>query len=175
MLLSKSTFFPRIFYSKFSFQSFLRCLLVLERNVESIERPGVFLFSRSFGLKIKQFTSHSLKEETLISRIFPRDEGCAVNRILIKEINTILKCKCAFHRFNLLTEQEQGWAKNNETFHPSLFYRNKLHLIQKGNTKPSESIITATERRRKYWSKYPFQRDNKYNLFMKSYKMAVSL
>ena len=72
-----------------------------------------------------------------------------MNRILIKEINTILKCKCAFHRFNFI-EQEQGWTKNNDTLDPSLFYQNKLRLIQKGNIKLSEyanniSIITATE------------------------------
>ena len=66
--------------------------------------------------------------------------------MLIKEINTILKCKCAFHSFNFI-EQEQGWTDNNDTLDPSLFYHDKLHLIQKGNIKLSESIITATEDR----------------------------
>ena len=62
---------------------------------------------------------------------------------LIKEINTILKCKCAFHSFNLIG-QEQGWTNDNDMLDLSLFYHEKLHLIQKGNIKLSESIITAT-------------------------------
>ena len=67
-----------------------------------------------------------------------------MNRILIKEINTILKCRCVFHRFNSI-EQEQGWTGNNDALDPSLFYQDKLHLIEKENIKLSESIITGTE------------------------------
>ena len=69
-----------------------------------------------------------------------------MNRMLIKEINTILKCKCAFHSFDFI-EQEQGWIDNNDTLDPSLFYHDKLHLIRKGNIKLSESSIAATEDR----------------------------
>ena len=67
-----------------------------------------------------------------------------MNTILIKEINAILKCKCTLHSFNFI-EQKESWTDNNETLDPSLFYHDKLHLIQKGNIKLSESIITATE------------------------------
>ena len=67
-----------------------------------------------------------------------------MNTILIKEINAILKCKCTLHSFNFI-EQKECWADNNETLDPSLFCHDKLHLIQKGNIKLSESIITATE------------------------------
>ena len=38
-----------------------------------------------------------------------------------------------------------GWADNYGKFDPSLFYQNKLHLIQKRKIMVSESIITATE------------------------------
>ena len=69
-----------------------------------------------------------------------------MNRMLIKEINTILKCKCTFHSFDFI-EQEQGWIDNNDTLDPSLFYHDKLHVILKGNIKLSESIITAAEDR----------------------------
>ena len=67
-----------------------------------------------------------------------------VTGMLIKEINTLLQCKCVFHSFNFI-EQEQDWTNNNDTLDPSLFYHDKLHLIQKGNIKLSdESIITAS-------------------------------
>ena len=42
-------------------------------------------------------------------------------------------------------EQEQGWTDNNEALDHSLFCQDKLDLIQKGNIKLSESIVTATE------------------------------
>ena len=86
----------------------------------------------------------SPKIEIFIFGILPRDKYYSVNRILIKEINTILKCKCPFHRFNII-EQEPGWTENNDTLDLSLFYQDKLHLIQKENIRLSESIITATE------------------------------
>ena len=38
-----------------------------------------------------------------------------------------------------------GWADNYGKLDPSLFYQNKLHLIQKRKIMVSESIITATE------------------------------
>ena len=53
------------------------------------------------------FRNRSSKIKIFISGILPRDECYSVNRMLIKEINTILKCKCAFHRFNF-AEQERG-------------------------------------------------------------------
>ena len=83
-------------------------------------------------------------DKIFISGILPRDECYSMNRLLIKEINTILKCKCAFHCFDFI-EQGQGWTENNETFDPSLFCPDQLDLIQKGNIQLSESIITATE------------------------------
>ena len=83
------------------------------------------------------FRNRSPKVKIFISGILPRDECYSVNRILIKEINIILKCKCTFHRFNFI-KQEQGWTDNNDTLDPSQFYQDKLHLIQKGNMKLSE-------------------------------------
>ena len=90
------------------------------------------------------FQNRSSKIKIFISGILPRDERYSVNRMLIKEINAILKCQCALHSFNFI-EQEQGWTDNNDMLDPSLFYHHKQHLIQKGNIKLSESIITATE------------------------------
>ena len=94
--------------------------------------------------------------------------------MLIKEINTILKCKWAFHSFNFI-EQEQGWTDNNDTLDTSLFYHDKLHLIQKGNIKLLESIITAAEDRNigqnTHFNKMP---NKKHNQFIKTYKMTAS-
>ena len=53
------------------------------------------------------FRNRSSKIKILISRILPRDESYSKNRMSIKEINTTLKCKCTFHRFNFI-EKEQG-------------------------------------------------------------------
>ena len=96
-----------------------------------------------------------------------------MNRMLIKEINTILKCKCTFHSFNFI-EQEQGWT-DNDTLDPKLFYHDKLHLIQKRNIKLSESIITAKEDRNigqnTHFNKMS---SKKHNQFIKTYKMAAS-
>ena len=97
-----------------------------------------------------------------------------MNRILIKEINIILKCKFAFHRFNFI-EPEQGWTDNNDVLDPSLFYQYNLHLIQKGNIKLSESIITAIEDANIGQNTFFNEMTNKkHNLFMKTYKMGVS-
>ena len=97
-----------------------------------------------------------------------------MNRISIKEIDTILKCKCAFHRFNFI-EQEQGWTDNNNILDPSLFYHDKLYLIQKGNIKLSESVITATEDRNIGQNTHLNKMSNKkHNQFIKTYKMAAS-
>ena len=100
-----------------------------------------------------------------ITIFISRDECYSVNRMLIKEINTL-------HSFNFI-EQEQGWTDNNDTLDPSLFYHDKLHLIQKGNIKLSESIITATEDRNigqnTHFNKMSNKKHNQ-----KTYKMAAS-
>ena len=120
------------------------------------------------------FSKRSSKIKIFIFGILPRDECCSVSRMLIKEINTILKCKCAFHSFNFI-EQEQGRTDNNDTLDLSLFYHNKLDLIQKGNIKLSESVITATEDanidQNTHLNKMSIK---KHNQFIKTYKMAVS-
>ena len=94
--------------------------------------------------------------------------------MLIKEIITILKCKCALHSVNFI-EQEEDWTDNNGTLDPSLFCHDKLHLIQKGNIKLSESIITATKDRNIGQNTHLNKMSNKkHNQFIKTYKMAAS-
>ena len=62
------------------------------------------------------------------------------------------------HSFNFI-EHTQRWTNSKDTLDPSLLYHDKLHQLQKGNIKLSESIITATED--KHWSKHSFQQDVK--------------
>ena len=120
------------------------------------------------------FRNRLPKVKIFISGILPRDECYSVNRILIKEINAILKCKCAFYRFNFI-EQEQGWTDNNDALDPSLFHQDKLHLIQKGNMKLSESIMTATEDANIGENTlFNEMANKKHNQFMKTYTMGVS-
>ena len=120
------------------------------------------------------FWNRSPKVKIFISGILPRDECYSVNRLFIEEINTILKCKCAFHRFNFI-EQEQGWTDNNDALDHSLFYQDKLHLIQIESIKLSQWIKTATEDVN-IGQNTPFNEmtNKKHNQFTKTYKMAVS-
>ena len=74
--------------------------------------------------EMRLIQNRSSKIKIFIFGILPRDECYSVNKMLIKEINTILKCECALHSFNLI-EQEQGWTDNNNTLDPSLFYHDK--------------------------------------------------
>ena len=62
----------------------------------------------------------------------------------------------------------------NNTLAPSLFYHEKLHLIQKGNIKLSESIITATEDRNIGQNTHLNKSNKKHNQFIKTYKMVAS-
>ena len=74
------------------------------------------------------FQDRSPKVKIFISEILSRDECYSTDRLLKKEINTILEYKCTFHRINYI-EQEHGSTDNNDTLDPSLFYQDKLYLI----------------------------------------------
>ena len=132
------------------------------------------MFNRYWRLFSKSLIQISLSHRNHSSGILPTDECYSVNRILMKEINAILKCKCAFYSLNFV-QQEKGWTDNNDTFDTSLFYHDKLYLIQNGNIKLSESIITATEDtnigQNTLFNKMT---SKKRNQFMKTYEMAVS-
>ena len=62
---------------------------------------------------------------------------------------------------------------NNNTLDPSLFFYDKLHLIQKGNIKLSESIITVIEDRNISQNTHFNNMSNKKHQFIKTFKMAV--
>ena len=120
------------------------------------------------------FRNRSPKVKIFISGNPPRDEYYSVNWILIREINTIVKYKCAFYRFSFIGK-EQGWIDNNNKFDLSHFYEDKLHLIHKGNIKLSESIITSKKDtnigQNTLFNEMAYK---KHNQLMEAYKTTVS-
>ena len=74
--------------------------------------------------------------------LIPRDERCSVNKVLIKDINRILKYLCLKHDF-LYIEKRNGWTLPNSDLDPSLVFRDSLHLIKEGNVKFAKFIINS--------------------------------
>ena len=70
----------------------------------------------------------------------PGDESWSVNRIIIKEINDLLNYKCSRNIF-LFVEQCNGWTQENRSLDYSLFYKDSLHLLEKGNTKRAKFTL----------------------------------
>ena len=76
--------------------------------------------------------------------LIPRDECWSVNRVLINEVNKILKYQCNIKGF-VFIYQDHGWAFANGSFDCSLFYKDLLHLMEQGNVKLAKSItLTIT-------------------------------
>ena len=71
-----------------------------------------------------------------------RDESWSVNRVLIKDINRILKYLCLKHDFAYI-DQSNGWTLPNGDLDPSLFFRDSLHLVKEENVKHAKSIINS--------------------------------
>ena len=64
-----------------------------------------------------------------ICGLIPRDEGWSVNRVLINEVNEILK-QCNINGFAFIF-LDHGWTFANGSLDCSLFYKDMLHLIEK--------------------------------------------
>ena len=77
-----------------------------------------------------------------ICGLVPRDEGWSVNRVLINEVDEILKHQCNINGFAFIF-QDHGWTFANGSLDCSLFYKDMLHLIEKGNVKLAKSIILS--------------------------------
>ena len=63
-----------------------------------------------------------------------RDESWSENRVLIKDVNRTLKYLCLKLDFSFI-DQSNGWTLANGHLDPSLFFRDSLHLIEKGYAK----------------------------------------
>ena len=61
--------------------------------------------------------------------LIPHDECWSVNRVIINEVNEILKHQCNINGFAFIF-QDHGWTFANGSHDCSLFYKDLLHLIQ---------------------------------------------
>ena len=90
------------------------------------------------------FKNQSSNPNIFICGLLPRDESFSINRLIINEVNDLLKSKRfvrSFHFINL----NNGWTLNNGTLDFSLFYSDALHLVEKGNLKLGKSILKAID------------------------------
>ena len=85
---------------------------------------------------------NSSSVNVFICRLIPRDDSWSVNRVLIKDVNRILKYLCLKHDFSYI-DQSNGWTLPNGDLDPSLFFRDSLHLLKEGNVKLGKLIINS--------------------------------
>ena len=101
-----------------------------------------------------------------IGGILPPDASWSINRVLIKEVNEILKEKC-FKLFFIYISYDSCWTAANGSLNPDLFFLDNVHLVEKGNLKLAESIFSSIGNCNRVTC-------NKQKQFLISYKMAVS-
>ena len=77
-----------------------------------------------------------------ICGFIPRHDSWSVNRVLIKDVNRILKYFCLKYDFSFI-DQSNYWTLPNGDLDPSLFFRDSLHLIEEGNVKLAKVIINS--------------------------------
>ena len=121
---------------------------------------GVLKIARSF--KINYSCANAI-----ICAILPHNGSCSVNRVSIKKVNQILKLECHESSYTFVS-YDSGWTPAHGSFNADLYYSDRLHLVEKGNLKLSESIFNLIE------VSNDFICCNHNNKFGKSYKMAVS-
>ena len=65
--------------------------------------------------------------------ILPRDDTSSINRLLMKEINNILKSSCSVNHI-IFIDQDENWIQMSVSLKLDLFYLAKLHLVEKGSS-----------------------------------------
>ena len=95
--------------------------------------------------------------------ILPLDVIWSINRMLIKEVNEILKAKCSMSFF-IYIGYDSCWTFANYSLNPDLFFSGNLHLVKKGHLKFENKI-----------ENYNGVTCNKHKQFLISYKMAYLL
>ena len=89
------------------------------------------------------FQKKSSAIKVIVSGLILRDESWSVNRILINEVNKVLKYQCNINGFyiyiNAFIVQIHGWTFTNGFLDCFLFYKDLLHLIEQGNVKLTKS------------------------------------
>ena len=72
------------------------------------------------------------------------DECFSINKVIIDEINELLRFKCSVNSFHFI-DQSNWWTLKNGTLYFLLFYSDDLHLVEKGNLELGKSILKATD------------------------------
>ena len=86
----------------------------------------------------------SSRINVFICVLIPSDESCSINKVLIKDVNRILRYLCLKHDFSFI-DQSNCWTLPNGDLDPSLFFKDSLHLIEEENVKLSKLIINSIE------------------------------
>ena len=97
-----------------------------------------------------------------ISGLLPRDESWSVNRVTIDEIKS-LQYQCIREGF-IYIDQSIGWTYKNGELDPVLFYKDSLHLVEKGNV-IFPSLPAAT---------FPYKNVTKFKSHYESYNHSYS-
>ena len=100
-----------------------------------------------------------------IGGILPPDASWSINRVLIKEVNEILKEKCS-RLFFIYISYDSCWTVANGSLNPELFFLD-VHLVEQGNLKLAESVFSSIESCNGVTC-------NNQKQFLMSYKMAAS-
>ena len=112
------------------------------------------------------FQSSYISIKIVIGGILPRDASWSINRVLIKEVNQILKAKCS-KTFFIYISCNSWWTFTNGSLNPDLFFLHNAHQVEKANLKLAESIFNSIKNCNSVTC-------NKHKQFPTSYKMAVS-
>ena len=72
-----------------------------------------------------QFLTTSPVTPIYLSVDYSLDESSSINRLIINEVNDLLKFKCLVKNFRFIN-QNNGLTQNNGTFDFSLFYSDKV-------------------------------------------------
>ena len=90
------------------------------------------------------FKNQSSNCNIFICGILPHNESFTSYRLIINEVNNLLKFKCLVNNFHFWN-QNTGWTLNNGAPDFLLFYSDGLNLVEKGNAKLGKYILKATD------------------------------
>ena len=128
-----------------SFLPSLKNVVILcgTNNINHINKHSPYDIVQGFIAIGSVFKNQSSNPNTFICGILPCDESFSINRLIINEVNDLLKSKCLVKSFHFIN-QNNGWALNNGPL-DFLFYSDSLHLVEKCNLKLDKSILKAND------------------------------
>ena len=85
------------------------------------------------------FRRKSNMVNTIIWGLIPHDEWWSINRLLINRVNDVLKYECHKNGFVFIV-QDRGWTLPNGSLDCSIFYKDSLHLVERGSSIVNEGI-----------------------------------